>query len=198
MRVWFILLSVWLLSSCASHTPKVHYYLLTEPSYTAQPVSAAAPVAIGVVSLADYLGGTGLVVEQAGAEIVLTRQHRWAEALDRQLQRQLRQGLGQLYPGAAWRLHSQQVGTYYRLDVLVDAFQITADNTARVDIQWYIQHRGQGVIHTARLEHRLPLTGEGYGAAVAALSEAWHHVLQQMAADVQAHVLKQERVAGHD
>lgn len=177
------------LTACASKPPELKHYLLAEPNFSPVSSDLSVQVALGSVRLAEFISGTGLVVETGNAEVTITRQHRWGERLDRQLERQLRQAMSQLYPNAQW-VPVASAGNVnnmnYRLDLYVDAFQVSNSNAGRVRVQWFLRTMANDQLMTGIVDLKTPLNGEGYATAVAALSSTWHQVLVTMAEQVQA------------
>lgn len=182
-------LMVLLLSACASNPPEIRNYLLAEPDFEPANSELTIEAVLGTIRLADFISGTGLAVEAGNREVTTTRQHRWAERLEGQLERQLRQGMSELFPRAQWvpLVNASSIkNRKYRLDLYVDAFHITPTNNVRVRVQWFLRDIPQQQLQTGVFDITEPLQGTGYGNAVVALSSAWHQVLMSISEQVQA------------
>ncbi|MDX5407637.1 MAG: ABC-type transport auxiliary lipoprotein family protein [Chromatiaceae bacterium] len=130
------------------------------------------------VKVASYLSGRGLVLQTSAVELVMARQHLWAEALDQQLQRQLRQHLSQLAPAYAVQLQPGAHST--RLWLQLDSFHGSADGYALLSGHFLLS--GQPL--SQPFSYRVPLTDDGYPALVAALGQGVQQLSQQIAAQL--------------
>lgn len=174
------------LMSCASSPPDIRYFLLAEPQLEEINPELSRQVALGSVRLADFISGTGFVVQASAIEMNTTRQHRWGDRLDRQLERQFRQGMNQQFPQSQW-VPLSSAGYVramdYRLDLYVDAFHLLGrqgNTQAKVRVQWFLRDAEEKQLQTGWVEQQIPVQGEGYAVAVQALSEAWQHSLIQL------------------
>lgn len=196
MKRLFVVLVTLFLTACVSNPPEVRYFLLAEPNFESQNNELTTQIALGSIRLAEFISGSGLVLQQSATEITTTRQHRWAERLDRQLERQFRQGMSQLFPNSQW-VPLASAGSVrnmnYRIDLYVDAFHITSANTARVRVQWFLRDANEVQLITDAVEYSVRLDGEGYANAVMALGLAWHQVLVNMGEHVQTEVSKRSQ-----
>jgi uncharacterized lipoprotein YmbA len=158
---------------------------LTEPTLEQleQGGAEAGLYAIGRIQLSTYLSGAGLVYHLGDNQVHEARQHRWAEPLQGQLRRQLRQGLQQQLPQTRWLPFGGPQGqaTDFQLELQVDAFHITDDGDVRVAGQWQLHDHTQALVADGRFDEQRPLAADGYPAAVAALSSAWHRSLYTIA-----------------
>lgn len=164
----FTLLLLLLLSACSSQ-PAVSYYQL--PAVAPSVVHSKAPaVYIEPLQVAGYLNGRGLVLQVSDVELVMARQHLWAEALEQQLQRQLRDLLAQGSNGFTAVL--QPAAATPRLTVQLDRFHGQPDGYAVVG--GYFAVSNQPAMYA--FNFRIALTSDGYPALVNALAEG----LQQL------------------
>src|SRR5690554_4066225 len=194
MKRLLVVLTTLLITACASNPPEVRHYLLSEPGFEVVDTELSSQIALGSVRMAEFISGSGLVVQQSATEITTMRQHRWGDRLDRQLERQFRQGLSQIYPGSQWvpfASGGSVKNMNYRLDLYVDAFHITSDNTGRVRVQWFLRNTNDDTLLTGMIDRHVQLAGEGYDKAVTALSSAWHQTLVEIGEQVQSSVNKE-------
>lgn len=199
MRLWFSLLGLiplFMLTGCAVKAPDIQYFLLSEPTFEAVEITALedtpkVQVAIGSVSVADFLAGSGLVVEQVNFGLTKTNQHRWAERLDQQIARQVRTGLNQRYPQIQWipLAHAGNVRLMdYRLDFQLDSFHLTAQHEAKVRIHWFLRTTQDKVVYSGTVEQQQALSRTGYTEAVYQLNQAWHQALETLTQEVVKHI----------
>lgn len=171
---------------CAGPATDAALYLLPVPTAaTATAASDAAPLVLEDVRLAAFLDGAGLVLQTSDVNLHAARNHRWAEALARQLQRNLRQGLQQqlgiLVVEAPGRAGSDSL----QLSVDVDAFHGERNGSARVAGRWLLQQQGK-VVASANFEQHVTLAADGYPALVRALGQGWSEVIDAIAAGIAA------------
>lgn len=162
------LLLLLLLGACSSQ-PDISYYQL--PAVVAGNAGDnAKPLYIEPVQVAGYLNGRGLVLQVSDVELVMARQHLWAEALDQQLQRQLRDLLA---TGTAGFSPVLQAGADTpRLTVQLARFHGQPDGYAVISGRFAISSQPGSQAFTLRV----PLANDGYPALVTALAEG----LQQL------------------
>ena len=189
MRVFLI--SMFALSlglvGCASEPPQIRHFVLTEPAFTLPESNANIRVAVGSIRLAEFLSGSSLVVEEAPNEMRLTRQHRWADRLEQQIERQFRQGMSQLMPNSQWvpLLSTGYLRTMdYRIDFYVDAFHLNNEGQARVRVQWFLRNTDEHFIQSGIADQQVAVEGSDYANLVSALSTAWHQALRDIATQI--------------
>ncbi|MCC5855277.1 MAG: membrane integrity-associated transporter subunit PqiC [Idiomarina sp.] len=178
-----VLVTMTVLAGCASKPVETHQYLLPAPAFEVADRAFDGRVAIGSVRVAEFLTGTSMIVETLNNELFATRQHRWADRLSEQLERQVRQGLHQRFPESQWvpLLSTGYLRVMdYRLDLHVDAFQMSSTGEAHVRVQWHVRDASQEFVTSGVIEERSELAQDGYPAMVDALGAAWHAVLRQL------------------
>lgn len=175
VSVVMLVLLIVQLSACSSQPP-VSYYQLPATEAGATP-SADARLALFVepVQVASYLNGRGLVLQVSPVELVMARQHLWAEALDQHLQRQLRQNVSALAP--AYSAQLQSGADNVRLTVQVDRFHGLAEGYAVLSGRFSLSNTAE--VHSFDL--RVPLSDDGYPALVLALGQGMTQLSQQIA-----------------
>ena len=122
-------------------------------------------------SFIDDLGADSLDT----VELVMARQHLWAEALDKQLQRQLRHTVPMQAPAYVAQL--QASADSVRLSVQLDRFHGLSDGYAVISGQFNLTHQTQ----SHRFDIRVALKDDGYPALVLALGQGVEQLSQQIA-----------------
>lgn len=166
------------LTACSSPATTHFYQLPVPPDSTTENSRADKSLFIEPVKVAPYLNGRGLVLQTSTVELVMARQHLWADALDQQLQRQLRQHLSQLAPAYAVQL--QPGGQSTRLWLQLDSFHGSADGYALLSGHFLLS--GQPLSQS--FSYRVPLADDGYPALVAALGQGVQQLSQQIVAQL--------------
>lgn len=168
-----LLLSASLLIGCSggSKKPEPVFYLLRADT-SAPDHAPALKVGIGRVSIADYLGQTGIVVALGGNRLRPARQHLWAEPLDSSIRIFLRDAVSAEagYPISADFARRQT--WQYRLDVRVDEWHGSLAGQARIMASWVvIDVANDRELSRHRFEQTGVLAADGYDALVAAQTD---------------------------
>lgn len=164
------------LAACSSAPSSVQYYTLShvEPSFNA---SATTRLVIEPVQVAAFLSSNALIFQKSAVELVPTQQHQWAEPLDQQLTRRLQAELSKLKPQyqVTHQAHSPQD---LRLTVYVSQFHISQSGEVLLSARLQLL---DGVNLTQQsLSVQVPLTQDGYGAAVEALGRGWSELTAKL------------------
>lgn len=163
------------LSACSTK-PTTTYYQLPVPSVTAQPGTASLKAFyIEPIQVASYLNGRGLVLQVSDVELVVAKQHIWADALDQQLQRQLRNRLQLLAPG--YIAVFQPLPDTLRVSVQLEQFYGDSNGQALISGRFAVSNQ----LGTVPFVIRQPLADDGYPALVAALAQGVQQLSQQIA-----------------
>ena len=166
------------LTGCASPSAP-SYYQLPLPEVTQGKVAATGgAVFVAPVQVASYLNGRGLVLATSEVELAIARQHLWAEALDQQLQRQLRQRLQLLRPDLSVLMQSQSDAV--NLTINVERFYGQADGTALFSGRYTLSSRSG----SSAFQYKVPLQQDGYPALVAAFSQAVQQLSEHIASEL--------------
>ncbi len=170
-----------LMVACSSTETTPDYYAIALPSNNEQvlPVNSKPVVAVQNVELADYLNELGIVYQQNDVQLTSANQHRWAEALDKQLTRALLQSLRAAQPDYQWQTNAQVNATTPQLNISVHAFHGLADGHAVISGEWRLTKGMQS--YTGEFNQQFPLKDDGYPALVRALGDGWQTIIQQMA-----------------
>lgn len=167
--------TVFLLSSCSSQ-PQTTYYQLPLSEVAANVSSQSLQTLyVEPVQVASYLNGRGLVLQVSDVELVMARQHLWAEALDHQFQRQLRSRLQMLLPQHTAVM--QPSADTVKVTVQLDRFHGQEDGYAIASGRFVVSSTNT----TESFSIRVPLADDGYPALVSALAQCVQQLSEQIA-----------------
>ncbi len=192
MMKWIPVVLALLLTACSSDGKKTYYQLPT--------IDSAAPVAavstgggltpsveqpklwISQVSVADFLGTSGLVYQTNDVQYVMAANNLWASPLDQQLQQTLQTYLGRSLPG--WVISGQQAsdGKQEQLAINVTGFHGRYDGRALVSGTWTLTRDGQVTQHSFNIV--LKQQKDGYDALVRTLASGWQQEANSIAAQI--------------
>ncbi len=192
MKKWIPVVLALFLAACSSSNKKTYYQLPT--------LSNAAPVAVvstgggltppteqsklwvSQVSVADFLGTSGLVYQTNDVRYVMAANHLWASPLDQQLQQTLQGYLRQDLPG--WVVSGQQAsdGKQEQLSVNVTGFHGRYDGSALISGTWTLTQEGQVTQHSFNIVLKQPK--DGYDALVRTLATGWQQEASSIATQI--------------
>ncbi|MYL24603.1 hypothetical protein GLV89_12530 [Halomonas alkaliantarctica] len=175
-----LLLSL-LLSACAGSVSPSTRYVLPSTQTPSSPQTPKAELSISAVRLAHYLDVEGIIMQLDDIEMREAREHQWAEGLNRQLARNLRNDLAAILDEV--QVVSSNAGSEdaltLRLDV--DEFHGRYDGYAVVSGQWQLRDGQNKLLHLDRFQVQTALETDGYPALVRALSQSWTSVADDIA-----------------
>lgn len=168
------------LSACSTATAP-QYYAIALPDEQSGTLSASQQpvVAVSDVELADYLSSVGIVYQQDDVQLTTANQHRWAEALDKQLTRALLQNLRQQLPDWQWQNGQMAGQNIAQLQVKIRGFHGKADGHAVISGEWVLNTGKQQ--YSGQFQQLYPLTADGYPALVRELRTGWQQTTSQLA-----------------
>ena len=168
------------LSACSTATAP-QYYAIALPDEQSGTLSASLQpvVAVSDVELADYLSSVGIVYQQDDVQLTTANQHRWAEALDKQLTRALLQNLRQQLPAWQWQNGQMAGQNIAQLQVKIRGFHGKADGHAVISGEWVLNTGKQQ--YSGQFQQLYPLTADGYPALVRELRTGWQQTTSQLA-----------------
>lgn len=168
------------LSACSTATAP-QYYAIALPDEQSGTLSASLQpvVAVSDVELADYLSSVGIVYQQDDVQLTTANQHRWAEALDKQLTRALLQNLRQQLPDWQWQNGQMAGQNIAQLQVKIRGFHGKADGHAVISGEWVLNTGKQQ--YSGQFQQLYPLTADGYPALVRELRTGWQQTTSQLA-----------------
>ena len=163
-----------LLTGCSSQPASSYYQLPAAPVMAGSAEAEAKSLYIEPVQVASYLNGRGLVLQLSDVEMITARQHLWAEALDQQLQRQLRDRIVAQASGYTAALQARP--DTVRVSVQLDQFHGLADGHAIVSGRFAVSAQPG----SQPFNIRIALADDGYPALVQALGQAVQQLSQQI------------------
>lgn len=168
------------LAACSNGSAP-HYYAIALPEAQNSVVTPNQQpvVAVNDIDLADYLNSVGIVYQQDDVQLTTANQHRWAEALDKQLTRSLLQSLRQQLPAYQWQNGQTAGQNVAQLQVKVRGFHGRADGHAVISGEWTLVTGSQQ--YSGQFQQQYPLTADGYPALVRELRAGWQQTSQQLA-----------------
>lgn len=167
------------LSACSTATAP-QYYAIALPDEQSGTLSASQQpvIAVSDVELADYLSSIGIVYQQDDVQLTTANQHRWAEALDKQLTRALLQNLRQQLPDWQWQNGQMAGQNIAQLQVKIRGFHGKADGHAVISGEWVLNTGKQQ--YSGQFQQLYPLTADGYPALVRELRTGWQQTTSQL------------------
>lgn len=178
------------LGGCGS-TPKTSFYTLgAAPAAAERPAAPVQPtyrVAVGPVTVPDMVDRPQLVMRVATNQVTLLDQHHWAEPLRSEIPRVMAANMARQLPDAQVSAHARSGGSEpdYRVRVDINEFESAPGDGVRLEALWVVQRGAAGESRLGRSAIRLPASGSGYDALVAAHSQA----LARMSRDIADAVL---------
>ncbi len=168
------------LAACSNGSAP-HYYAIALPEAQNSVVTPNQQpvVAVNDIDLADYLNSVGIVYQQDDVQLTTANQHRWAEALDKQLTRSLLQSLRQQLPAYQWQNGQTAGQNVAQLQVKVRGFHGRADGHAVISGEWTLVTGSQQ--YSGQFQQQYPLTADGYPALVRELRAGWQQTSQRLA-----------------
>ena len=168
------------LSACSTATAP-QYYAIALPDEQSGTLSASQQpvIAVSDVELADYLSSIGIVYQQDDVQLTTANQHRWAEALDKQLTHALLQNLRQQLPDWQWQNGQMAGQNIAQLQVKIRGFHGKADGHAVISGEWVLNTGKQQ--YSGQFQQLYPLTADGYPALVRELRTGWQQTTSQLA-----------------
>ena len=181
LRSLFIGLLFFGLSACSSSSSTPQYYAIALPNAQnhVQTPSQQPVVAVSDVELADYLNSIGIVYQQDDVQLTTATQHRWAEALDKQLTRALLQNLRTQLPDWQWQNGQTSMQNIAQLQIKVRGFHGKADGHAVISGEWTLMTGKQQ--YSGQFQQQYPLPADGYPALVRELRTGWQQTTSQLA-----------------
>ena len=168
------------LAACSNGSAP-HYYAIALPEAqnsfvtpNQQPV-----VSVNDIDLADYLNSVGIVYQQDDVQLTTANQHRWAEALDKQLTCALLLNLRAQLPGWQWQNGQTSMQNIAQLQIKVRGFHGKADGHAVISGEWTLMKGKQQ--YSGQFQQLYPLTADGYPALVRELRTGWQQTTSQLA-----------------
>ena len=174
-----VVMACWTLAGCSSvlsPSAPISYYTLTPQATAAASVPGMSGriVAVQTVRLPDYLNQNGIVTRTEDNAVNVARNTQWAGALDDNITRVLVSDLAVILGSS--KVVAFPVSPALPLDrvvqVDVSRFEQGADGIVTLAAQWAVfADGGRTFAGTDSATYTLPVTGSGYGATAAAMSQ---------------------------
>lgn len=173
------------LAGCATQgTEDTRYTLPDDDAVTEVAGDFDGSVWLSPLSLTSYLDDQGIVMQLDDIRIHQARHHLWAEPLDSQLMRQLRERLSVALPEADILRRgqtAQAASPALHVDLRVERFQGRDDGMAVVGGDWRIRDAQDRTLSRESFAIERPLDSNGYPALVRALGGAWDTLGERLA-----------------
>jgi uncharacterized lipoprotein YmbA len=167
-----LVLTVAALAGCST-SPTASFYTLgavTAPgdAYTVRPVI----VVVTSVTVPDLVDRPQFVVRVSDNQVKLDEFARWADPVKSQVPRVIAANLAVLLPGARVSVYPQDTdaGTPYRVKIELQRFDGAPGEGATVEALWSVSPPTGRAPMSGHTAVRVPVTGPGYEALVAAYS----------------------------
>ncbi|MGL5949186.1 MAG: PqiC family protein [Aeromonas sp.] len=187
MKKSFIALAAGLLlTGCASPAPTLHHYALDAKA----PLAASAAstpsrsLTLRPIVLSSQLDRISLVYQLEGQELHFAEFHRWAGALDDQLNQLTQNGLSRRLPG--WAVQGSNQAQAPQLSIHVERFQGRHDGRALLSGRWQLTNAQGQLLKTATFASERALPDDGYNVLVAELGQGWQVLLDEIAQEIKA------------
>lgn len=185
------------LGGCFGRSPSPRFYTLTPPESggTPEPAGLETAVAIGPVTIPDYLDRKEIVTRSGRNEIALAEFDRWGGPLEGEISRVLVAALAaRLSPARIavfpWRsVYLANARTVYRIPVTVARFDGTPGEKVVLTAVWGVFVRGEKRetgLHAKESTVTEAVGDKSYGALVAAMERAVERIGKEMADSVMA------------
>lgn len=199
LRPALVIVMACFILSCAVSAP-TRFYTLT-PMKTSQDLtrvksldSSGLTIGVGPVNFPEYLNRSEIMTQVGPNQYDLSEFHKWAEPLESNFRRVLSENLSFLLKTDNLAVLSwDSLARFdYLIKINVLRFQPTYKDTAVLEAQWTISKKGtQQSLLSCQHVYQEPLKGEGYSAAVSALSRATASLSKDIAESISSHLGKE-------
>ena len=182
-----------LLASCADTTP-TRFYTLSSLSATPGEASGMASqdltIAVGPVTLPEYLNRPQLVTRDGSNQVLLADFDTWIEPVQGLFARTLVENLSALLGSDDVLLLPQRrpVDPDYQVEVEVTRFDVETTGNAVLDARWWVlDGRGEAVLRSGRSQIAQPAAAGDQAAAARALSGTLVGMSREIAGAISDH-----------
>ena len=183
---FFMLCTLVLVAGCSSSVPSLNQYLLrSDVAGQFTVTQQKAVTGFGVIVVAPYIDGLGLVLETPDGEVRAARDHQWAEPLRDSLRMFMVQEVS-VQIGQRVRLQNSGESDWrWRIDLRIDELHGTAEGEARLAAYWHIfDTQERRVISENGFVETQAIKADGYGALVAAEKQLLGQLARAIAASL--------------
>lgn len=186
-----LILLGWLAGCAGNPTPAQHYTLpasvgpdIIDSDQADQ--AASHTLVLDSLELASFLDSEGIVLQRSDILMHRASSHLWAEDLERQLARGLRQRLAERLPDTRVLGTAADAADALNLRVEVDQFQGRYDGMAVAGGRWQLRGADGELLVLEPFLVTVALERDGYPALVRALGRSWDQVAELMAERIEA------------
>jgi uncharacterized lipoprotein YmbA len=191
LRTLSLLVLLAILAGCGTSQP-TRYYLLSSsvPDTVLAPAQRELTVGVGPVILPPYLERRELVSRTGSNELRVAVYYEWAEPLEENFSRVLREDLGQrldtdrIIPLPVKRSLRKALDVDYQVVVAVRNFEKSADGSVLLNARWMILDNDKTELVLRRSEYRQIPAGDDYAAQAAAQSQVLGRLSEEIAAAI--------------
>jgi len=187
-RLAAIIIIVLLLGGCARSQPP-NYYVLNSIQYPESVTQAAGSesdsvIAVGPVRIADYLDRPQMVSRSSTNGLQFAEFDKWAEPLEKNLNRVLADNLSALVPSQRVFIYpAKPMPVQYQIPVEIIHLEKAAGEKVILDANWDIlADDGEKLLMTKRTKLTLPVESSGFEGVVSAESRAVEALSREIAA----------------
>lgn len=180
-----ILLLLLGLAGCAGSPTSALRYTLPSPPASEESLAASHTLVLDSLELASFLDSDGIVLQRSDILLHQASSNLWAEGLERQLARGLRQRLANRLPDTRV-LGTAASAEALSLRVEVDQFQGRYDGMAVAGGRWQLHSADGELLALEPFQATVALESDGYPALVRALGRSWDQVADSMAKRIEA------------
>jgi hypothetical protein len=188
LKFYFTAAALLAFSGCANQTVEKQHYFLPTPEVSTQSsefVIKAPLVELGEIQLADFLDNDGLVLQLDDITLNQAKRHLWAEALQQQLHRGLRERVNQQQQQLL--IVGPHAAADFSLSIEIHDFHGRHDGLALTSGQWQLKNKQGELVAVNRFTLTSELSEPGYPALVRALGQNLDKLALQIAEKLIAH-----------
>lgn len=167
-----------IISGCGTNTPSKFYVLtaaegdLIKNTQNVQEENLS--IFIGPLSIPDYLERPQIISFKSSNEIYLDEFNRWAEPLDENIMRILRENISTMIPTNKVYIHSifRPEETSFKIPILIEDFVMYADSTLIFKAKWGLTKNDEvNFLMTKKSFYSEKITGINYDGLAGAMSK---------------------------
>ncbi|HTI88434.1 MAG TPA: PqiC family protein [Alphaproteobacteria bacterium] len=186
---WIAAALVLALAGCAGQSTPSRYYVLSATGADTDRRPEGPAISVGPVTLAKYLDRPQIVTRPTPNQLDVAEFDRWGGRLEDNVAQVLAEDLGRrLGTARVTTFPPEPIGrTDARVGVTIAQFERVASGDVVLDARWRLQRLGgEPVIDTVHIVKRV--SGSGYAATVAAMSDALGDLSDRIAAALSGRV----------
>ncbi|MFD2230421.1 PqiC family protein [Alkalimarinus sediminis] len=183
-----LMITVTLLMGCAAPKPSAEseFYLLSAPPLPHRQIDLSADlIAVGPVTVADYLKRSSIVTSRSANHYDISKLDQWGGGLEGEIKLALLKNLSSLSADKTYVQYSGLANSAaaYNLRVDVLRFDATLDGQARLEASWAWMDKGRKVVSAGLFSKSLP-AGSTIEQSVAVQSELLKQLSEEALAEL--------------